>query len=90
MRSAREIIRRKRDGGELNEDEIRAFLSGVLDGSIPRYQASALLMAVYFRGMTGPELARFTAAMIDSGGCCAWRADCPRSTSTPREGWATR
>lgn len=68
MRSAREIIRRKRDGGELNEDEIRAFLAGVLDGSIPRYQASALLMAVYFRGMTGPELARFTAAMIDSGG----------------------
>lgn len=67
MRSAREMIRRKRDGGELNEDEIRAFLAGVLDNSIPRYQAAAMLMAVYFRGMTGPELARFTAAMIDSG-----------------------
>lgn len=67
MLSAREMIRRKRDGGELDEEEIRAFLTGVLDGSIPHYQASAMLMAVYFRGMTGPELARFTAAMIDSG-----------------------
>lgn len=67
MLNAREMIRRKRDGGELNDDEIRAFLTGVLDGSIPHYQAAAMLMAVYFRGMTGPELARFTAAMIDSG-----------------------
>lgn len=67
MLNAREMIRRKRDGGELDDDEIRAFLTGVLDGSIPNYQAAAMLMAVYFRGMTGPELARFTAAMIDSG-----------------------
>ena len=67
MRNTREMIRRKRDGGELDQEEIRAFLAGVLDGSIPDYQTSAMLMAVYFRGMTDPELARFTAAMTDSG-----------------------
>ena len=67
MRSTTELIRHKRDGGTLQLDEIRAFLSGVVDGSIPAYQASALLMAVFFRGMTDAELADFTTAMIDSG-----------------------
>ena len=67
MRSTTELIRHKRDGGVLDRDEIRAFLSGVVDGSIPDYQIAAMLMAVYFRGMTDPELAEFTTAMIGSG-----------------------
>ncbi len=67
MRSASELIRHKRDGGVLGLDEIRYFLSGVVDGSIPRYQAAALLMAIFFRGMEDRELADLTTAMIDSG-----------------------
>ncbi|MDE0168205.1 MAG: thymidine phosphorylase [bacterium] len=67
MRSASELIRHKRDGGVLELDEIRYFLSGVVDGSIPRYQAAALLMAIFFRGMADRELADLTTAMIDSG-----------------------
>ena len=68
MRSTTELIRHKRDGGALSLDEIRAFLSGVVEGSIPEYQAAAMLMAIYFRGMVGAELADFTTAMIESGG----------------------
>ena len=67
MRSTTELIRHKRDGGALELDEIRAFLSGVVDGSIPEYQAAAMLMAIFFTGMTDGELAHFTTAMIDSG-----------------------
>jgi pyrimidine-nucleoside phosphorylase len=67
VRSASELIRHKRDGGVLGLDEFRYFLSGVVDGSIPRYQAAALLMAIFFRGMTDRELADLTTAMIDSG-----------------------
>lgn len=67
MRSTTELIRHKRDGGVLEREEIRAFLSGVVDGSVPEYQAAAMLMAIFFRGMSGGELAGFTTAMIDSG-----------------------
>ncbi len=67
MRTTRELIRHKRDGGFLDPNEIRSFLAGVVDGSIPRYQAAAMLMAIYFRGMDDQELADFTTAMIDSG-----------------------
>ena len=67
MGSVTEFIRHKRDGGVLEIDDIRSFLSGVVDGSIPAYQAAAMLMAIFFRGMTDAELADFTAAMIDSG-----------------------
>ena len=67
MRNTTELIRHKRDGGELDGDEIRSFLAGVVNGSIPDYQTSAMLMAIYFRGMTDRELADFTAAMIVSG-----------------------
>ena len=67
MRSTTELIRHKRDGGVLEGEEIRAFLSGVVDRSVPDYQAAAMLMAIFFKGMADGELADFTTAMIDSG-----------------------
>ncbi|HLK56826.1 MAG TPA: thymidine phosphorylase [Chthonomonadaceae bacterium] len=62
-----DIIARKRDGGELTEEEIRFFIQGVVAGTIPDYQASAWLMAVYLRGMTRRETLDLTLAMRDSG-----------------------
>lgn len=67
MRSTPEMIRHKRDGGQLDPEEIRTFLAGVVDGSVPAYQAAAMLMAIYFQGLNEQELAEFTTAMIDSG-----------------------
>ena len=62
-----ELIRKKRDGGALGGDEIDAFIAGCVDGSVPDYQAAALLMAVYFRGLDDEELSRWTQAMLHSG-----------------------
>jgi pyrimidine-nucleoside phosphorylase len=62
-----DIIIRKRDGGTLSRDEIQFFVSGVTDGSLPDYQASALLMAILLRGMTAEETAWLTDAMVHSG-----------------------
>ena len=45
-----DIIGKKRDGGELSREEIEFFIKGVVDGSIPDYQTSALLMAIVWRG----------------------------------------
>ncbi|MDE0136948.1 MAG: thymidine phosphorylase [bacterium] len=66
-RSIREAIRHKRNGGHLDAEDIRSFVTGVVHRSIPDYQASAMLMAIYFRGMSDAELATLTAAMIGSG-----------------------
>ena len=62
-----DIIRKKRDGGELSADEIRFFTEGYVNGDIPDYQASALTMAIFFRGMTAAETANLTMAMAQSG-----------------------
>jgi pyrimidine-nucleoside phosphorylase len=62
-----DIIRQKRDGGALSEEQIGFFVAGVTDGSIPDYQASAFLMAVLLRGMTDQETAWLTQAMVRSG-----------------------
>lgn len=62
-----DIIEKKRDGGVLTDEEIRFFISGYVDGSIPDYQASALAMAIYFRGMDDHEIAVLTDAMMHSG-----------------------
>ena len=66
-RSIREAIRYKRNGGHLGAEDIRSFVTGVVRRSIPDYQASAMLMAIYFRGMSDAELATLTGAMIESG-----------------------
>lgn len=61
------IISRKRDGHALTRDEIRAFVRGAADGSWADYQLSALLMAVFLRGMNAEETAAYTDAMMRSG-----------------------
>src|SRR5438034_6568568 len=62
-----DVIMKKRDGGALSRDEIRFFVQGVTAGTLPDYQASALLMAVLLRGMTAEETAWLTDAMVHSG-----------------------
>ena len=62
-----DIIIKKRDGHELSDEEIRFFVKGYVDGSIPEYQASAFNMAVLFKGMTNKEISTLTDAMEHSG-----------------------
>jgi len=62
-----QLIRKKRDGGALDDAEIRAFITGVTDGSIPDYQAAAMLMAIFWRGLSDRELAAWADAMTRSG-----------------------
>ena len=62
-----DIIRAKRDGHRLTDDQIDWFIAAYTDGEVAHEQASALLMAIVWRGMEPDELARWTAAMIGSG-----------------------
>jgi pyrimidine-nucleoside phosphorylase len=62
-----DLIRKKRDGGELSSDEIGFLVRAYTDDEIPDYQMAAWLMAVLIRGMSGPELSALTAAMLHSG-----------------------
>ena len=62
-----EIIERKRDGGDLSDDEISELVLGFTRGEVPDYQMTAWCMAVYFRGLNGRETHALTDAMIRSG-----------------------
>lgn len=62
-----DIIMKKRNGGELSGEEINYFVEGYAKGEIPDYQASALMMAVYFRKMNRRETLDLTMAMAHSG-----------------------
>ena len=61
------VIRTKRDGGELSNDAIDWVIDAYTHGRVADEQMSALLMAIFLRGMTGAEIARWTAAMVASG-----------------------
>ena len=65
--NAAELIRRKRDGGRLSPGEIDQLLAAYTDGRLPDYQAAALLMAVFFRGLDEAELSSWTERMLHSG-----------------------
>ncbi len=62
-----EIIQRKRDGEELDQEELAFLVEGYNRGEIPDYQMAAFLMAVYFKGLTEPETDNLTALMVASG-----------------------
>jgi pyrimidine-nucleoside phosphorylase len=64
---ATELIQRKRDGGELSDDELRELILGYARDEIPDYQLAAFCMAVYFRGLSSAETHSLTEAMIASG-----------------------
>ena len=59
-----DVIARKRDGQALTRAEVDLFVRGVVDGSVPDYQASALLMAIVLRGMDAAETVALTEAMV--------------------------
>ncbi len=62
-----ELIRRKRDAAELTPDEVAWIITAFTSGEIQKYQMSALLMAIMFRGMSDRELSAWTEAMLHSG-----------------------
>ena len=62
-----DIITKKRDGGVLSREEIAFFVNGYVDGKIPDYQVSALLMAILFKGMNNDEIVALTDLMEHSG-----------------------
>jgi thymidine phosphorylase len=67
-----ELIRRKRDGGTLSDDEIRFLVHGIADGGLSDGQIAAFAMAVYFRDLTDSERVALTGAMRDSGTVLRW------------------
>ena len=62
-----DIIAKKRDGGVLNREELEFAVMGFVNGQVPDYQMSALLMAIYLKGMTEKETAQLTDVMAHSG-----------------------
>lgn len=62
-----DIIDQKRNGGTLDAFQLQYFVNGVVDGTIPDYQISALLMAIYFQGMSAKERTTLTMKMTASG-----------------------
>ena len=71
------LIEKKRDGGALTPDEIRALIGGYVRGEVPDYQMASLAMAVFFRGMDDAETTALTMEMRDSGDVFSWPAGTP-------------
>jgi len=68
-----DIIRAKRDGGTLSDEQIRVFVNGLADGSLPAEQVSSLAMAIFLNSMNFAETASLTTAMASSGTVLDWR-----------------
>ena len=62
-----DVITKKKHGEELSDSEIREFITEYTNGSVPDYQVSALMMAIYFKGMCDRETSTLTMAMSTSG-----------------------
>ena len=73
MALPQEIIRKKRDGGALNESEIAEFIAGLTSGRISEGQVAAFAMAIFFNGMSRAETVALTRAMTESGTRLTWR-----------------
>lgn len=71
------FIEEKRDGKEHTEADLRTWVAGVADGTLPDYQIAAWLMAVYLNGMTEAEIATLTDAMMHSGETVSFQLDRP-------------
>ncbi len=69
-----ELIRKKRDGGELTASEIEELVAGITDGSVTDAQVGAMAMAIVWRGMSGPERVALTGAMMRSGDVLRWHS----------------
>src|SRR5210317_1571694 len=67
-----DIIRKKRDGAALNDDEIQYFVDGLADESLPAEQVAALAMAIFLNSMSFDEAAKLTLAMASSGTVLEW------------------
>ena len=70
-----DVIRKKRDGGELSDDEIQFFVDGLADNSLPAEQVSSLAMAIFLNSMTFDEAGKLTLAMAASGTVLDWSKD---------------
>jgi len=70
-----EIIRKKRDGELISDEELQFFSSGIVDGSISEGQIAAFAMAIYFQGMKSNETAALTLAMRDTGDVLNWKQE---------------
>ena len=86
-----DIIAKKRDGGTLDHEELSFAVNGYVAGDVPDYQMSALLMAIYLRGMTDEETAMLTDVMAHSGDMVDLSAIAGiKPTSTPPAASVTR
>ena len=71
---AQEIIRKKRDGHALSDDEIRFFINGIRDNTVSEGQIAALAMTIFFHDMALEERVSLTMAMRDSGSVLDWKS----------------
>ena len=67
------VIRTKRDGGVLSDEQIQFFVDGLADGSLPAEQVSSLAMAIFLNSMTFEEIAQLTMSMSRSGAVLEWQ-----------------
>ena len=74
---AQELLRRKRDGGALSEEQIEWLVAGITDGSLSDAQVGALAMAIVIKGMSPDERVALTGAMTRSGEVLTWDVDRP-------------